>query len=346
MEYLNLGRSGLRVSRACLGTMNFGTAHGLAATDDAEAARIIGAFCDAGGNLIDTADLYHQGETEQIVGRAIKGRRDSVVLATKGAAPTGHEPRALSRRRLTAALEGSLRRLGTDHVDLYQCHLWDPTTPIEETMSTLDGFVRSGKVRYIGCSNFTAAQIVQSQWAADRIGGTPFVSLQPQYSLLVRVIEAEILPVCEQLGLGTIAYGTLGGGVLNGRYRRDEAPDPDSRMGRLLASPVPGSRGWAEALLTSRHLDIAEQVAAVAEGVGASTADVALAWVATRPGITSIVLGPRSVGQLTASLAALDLKLPEEALARLDEVSGERRPLADATSFPPPRTPRATAAGR
>ncbi|WP_433424073.1 aldo/keto reductase [Microtetraspora malaysiensis] len=336
MEYRNLGRSGLRVSRACLGTMNFGTANGLAATGEAEARRIVDAFLDAGGTLIDTADLYHRGETEEIVGRAVKGRRDAIVLATKGAMPTDHEPRGLSRRRLTAALDASLRRLGTDYVDLYQCHLWDEGTPIEETMATLHDFVRAGKVRYLGCSNFTAAQIVRAQWAAERVGGTPFVSLQPQYSLLVRVIEEEILDVCDQLGLGTIVYGTLGGGLLSGRYRRDAQPDPDSRMGRLLTSSAPGSRGWAESLLTSRHLDIAEEVAAVAAGLGTTPADVALAWVAGRPGVTSVVLGPRSADQLTAALAALDRTLPQEAQSRLDEISHERRAPSNGTFFPPP----------
>ncbi|QFY11314.1 aldo/keto reductase [Nonomuraea phyllanthi] len=321
MDYLNLGRSGLRVSRACLGTMNFGTGHGLAASDEATAGRVIDAFLEAGGTFIDTADLYHRGETEEIVGRALKGRREHVVLATKGAMPVGAEGRGLSRRHLTRALDASLRRLGTDHIDLYQCHQWDPATPIEETMATLDGFVRQGKVRYLGCSNFTATQIVESQWAAAQAGGTPFVSLQPQYSLVQRVIEAEVLPACERHGLGTVVYGTLGGGVLTGRYRRGEAPDPDSRMGRLLGRSMPGARGWATSLLNDRNLGIAEELVKVAAGLGADPSQVALAWVARRPGVTSVLLGPRSVEQLRSNLAAFDLDLPEEAAARLDEVS-------------------------
>ncbi|MEU6710430.1 aldo/keto reductase [Nonomuraea sp. NPDC046802] len=321
MDYLNLGRSGLRVSRACLGTMNFGTEHGLAASDEAEARRIIDAFIDAGGTFIDTADLYHRGETEEIVGRALKGRRERIIVATKGAMPVGQEGRGLSRRHLTRALDASLRRLGTDYIDLYQCHQWDPLTPIEETMATLDGFVRAGKVRYIGCSNFSATQIVESQWAAARVGGTPFVSLQPQYSLVQRVIEAEILPACERHGIGTIAYGTLGGGVLTGRYRHGEAPDPDSRMGRLLGRSMPGANRWAHSLLSDRNLDIADELVKVASELGAEPAAVALAWVARRPGVTSVLIGPRTVEQLRGNLAAFELELPDEAVARLDEIS-------------------------
>ncbi|NJP89212.1 aldo/keto reductase [Nonomuraea sp. FMUSA5-5] len=321
MDYLNLGHSGLRVSRACLGTMNFGTEHGLAASDEAEAGRIIDAFAEAGGNFIDTADLYHRGETEEIVGRALKGRREWIVLATKGAMPVGTEGRGLSRRHLTRALDASLRRLGTDYIDLYQCHQWDPSTPVEETMATLDGFVKAGKVRYLGCSNFTATQIVEAQWAAARVGGTPLVSLQPQYSLVQRVIEAEILPACERHGLGVVAYGTLGGGVLAGRYRRGQAPDAGSRMGRLLGHSMPGANRWAESLLTERNLEIAEAVTQVAAELGTTPSKVALAWVAGRPGVTSVLLGPRTVEQLRENLEAFDLDLPAPAQARLDEIS-------------------------
>ncbi|NUS03341.1 MAG: aldo/keto reductase [Nonomuraea sp.] len=333
MDHQTMGRSGLRVSRACLGTMNFGTRHGLAAGDEAEAGRVVDAFLDAGGTFIDTADLYHRGETEEILGRALRGRRERVVLATKGAMPDGTEGRGLSRRHLTRALDGSLRRLGTDYIDLYQCHQWDPATPIEETMATLDGFVRSGKVRYVGCSNFSAAQLVESQWAAERVGGTPFVSLQPQYSLIQRVIEAEILSACDRLGLGTVVYGALGGGVLSGRYRRGETPDRDSRMGRLLGASLPGATRWAESLLADRHLDIAAELVEIASGLGVEPAQVALAWVASRPGVTSVLLGPRSVDQLRTGLAAFDLILPPEATARLDEISHVHHVPADGSFF-------------
>ncbi|MFI7463359.1 aldo/keto reductase [Nonomuraea sp. NPDC049646] len=333
MHFHTMGRSGLRVSRACLGTMNFGTEHGLAAGDATEAGRVIDAYLDAGGNFIDTADLYHRGETEEIVGRALRGRREWVVLATKGAMPVGPEGRGLSRRHLTRALEASLRRLGTDYIDLYQCHQWDPGTPIEETMATLDGFVRSGKVRYLGCSNFTAAQIVEAQWAAERVGGTPFVSLQPQYSLLQRLVEDEILPACARFGLGAVVYGALGGGVLTGRYRRGEIPDPDSRMGRLLGAAMPGAARWAQSLLNDRNLAVAEGLAEVAAGLGADPAAVALAWVAGRPGVTSVLLGPRSVRQLRENLAAFDLTLPPEATTRLDDLSDPTPTPADASFF-------------
>jgi aryl-alcohol dehydrogenase-like predicted oxidoreductase len=323
MDYVPMGRSGLKVSRACLGTMNFGTGHQRAACDEAEARRIIDVFLDAGHNFIDTADRYAGGQSEEVVGRAINSRRDEVVLATKGFMPQGEGPnqRGSSRVHLARALEASLRRLGTDHVDLYQVHAWDDTTPIEETMATLDGFVRSGKVRYIGCSNFTAAQIVEAQWAADRAGTTPFISLQPQFSLVARSIEAEILPACQRHGLGTLVYSPLGGGVLTGRYRRDAEPDGDSRMGRLLASDIPAAPRWAREMLRDRNLTIADEVAKVAAGIGTTSAAVALAWVQQRPGVTSVITGPRTVEQLQGSLEGFALDLPAEAADHLEEIS-------------------------
>ncbi|MET8157398.1 aldo/keto reductase [Sphaerisporangium sp. NPDC005289] len=320
--YTTMGRSGLKVSRACLGTMNFGDT-GVASCDEREAARIVDAFVDAGGTFIDTAGNYSGGQSEEIVGRAVKGRRDSVVIATKAFFPQGPGPndRGLSRVHLTRALEASLRRLGTDYVDLYQCHAWDADTPIEETMATLDGFVRSGKVRYIGCSNFTAGQIVEAQWAAQRVGGTPLVSLQPQYSLIRRVIEAEILPACERHGLGALVWSPLGGGVLTGRYAGGTAPDRDSRIGRLLAFPGAAGRAWADDLLNPRTLAVAAEVGKVADELGATSAAVALAWVRARAGVTSVIIGPRTVAHLEGSMAGFALDLPEEAAARLDEVS-------------------------
>src|SRR5438477_5487766 len=228
MDYVTMGRSGLKVSRACLGAMNFGTSKDAPCSED-EARRIIDAFLDRGNNFIDTANVYTGGQSEEVVGRAIKSRRETVVLATKARGPQGSGPNdaGLSRLHLTRALEASLRRLSTDYIDLYQCHAWDADTPIEETMATLDGFVRSGKVRYIGCSNFNGAQIVESQWVASKVGGTPFVSLQPRYSLIARDIEAEVLPTCQRHGLGTLVYSPLGGGVLTGKYGRGAEPAPD-----------------------------------------------------------------------------------------------------------------------
>jgi aryl-alcohol dehydrogenase-like predicted oxidoreductase len=333
MDYRTLGRSGLKVSPVCLGAMNFGNVDsgesggewaGFTGCDEPEAARIIGTFLDAGQNFIDTADNYNGGTSEEIVGRAVRGRRDEVVLATKAAMPTGVGPNGhgLSRAHLTRALEASLRRLGTDHIDLYQCHFPDPDTPTEETMATLDGFVTSGKVRYIGCSNFGAARIVESQWAAERIGGTPFVSLQAQYSLLCRDIEADVVDACERHGLGILTWGPLGGGVLAGRYRRDAAPDAGSRVARMRAMRVPVARAWAETMIGTRNLDVAEAVGKVAASVGATPAALALAWVAARRGVTSVVIGPRSVRQLEENLAACARELPDEMVARLEDAAG------------------------
>ncbi|MFF1871193.1 aldo/keto reductase [Kitasatospora herbaricolor] len=306
--------------------MNFGPAGGagVGSCDEADARRIIDAFLDSGHNVIDTADAYTGGESERIVGRAVGGRRDSVVLATKAYLPqgSGANDKGLSRAHLTRALDASLRRLGTDYIDLYQCHQWDPETPVDETMATLDGFVRSGKVRYIGCSNFTAAQIVESQWAAERGAGTRFVSLQSQYSLLARGIEPEILPTCERHGLGTLAWSPLGGGVLTGRYVRDGTPDSTSRIGRLLNSPSPLARAWAKDLLTAHNLGIAGEAAEIAEGLGSTSTAVALAWVRQRPGVTSVIIGPRTLDQLDGNLAGFALDLPAEAVSRLDEISG------------------------
>jgi aryl-alcohol dehydrogenase-like predicted oxidoreductase len=323
VDYVNMGRSGLKVSRACLGTMNFGTGTGLAASDEAEAGKIIDAFLAAGHNFIDTANVYNGGESEQIVGRALRGRRDEVVLATKGFMPQGPGPndRGLSRVHLTRALDASLRRLGTEYVDLYYCHQWDAATPIEETMATLDGFVQSGKVRYLGCSNFTAVQIVESLWAADRTSGTRFICLQPEYSLVNRSIEVETLPACERHGLGTAVYSPLAGGVLTGRYRPGTDPDPGSRMGKLLAMPHPMARQLASSMLTDRNMGIADAVGTIAAALGATPSAVALAWAAAQRGVTSVIIGPRSLDQLEQNLAGFELELPGSEIAHLTEIS-------------------------
>ncbi|GLW56099.1 aldo/keto reductase [Kitasatospora phosalacinea] len=318
----------MKVSRACLGTMNFGPAGGagVGSCEEAEAGRIVHAFLDAGHGLIDTADAYTGGESERILGRVLRGRRDEVVLATKAALPQGPGPndRGLSRMHLTRALESSLRRLGTDHVDLYQCHQWDPDTPVEETMAVLDGFVRAGKVRYLGCSNFSAAQVVEAQWAAERVGGTRFVGLQVQYSLLAREPEGELGEVAARHGLGVLAWSPLGGGVLTGRYRPGAAPESESRAGRLLNSPSALARSFGGRMLTDRNLEIAGQVVELAAELGTTPAAVALAWVRDRPGVASVLIGPRTVGQLAENLAGFALELPPEAVARLDGVSRPR----------------------
>jgi aryl-alcohol dehydrogenase-like predicted oxidoreductase len=322
MEYVNLGRSGLRVSRACLGAMNFGAGPG-ARCPEPEAARVINAFIEAGGNLIDTADVYGGGQSEEVVGRAIAGRRASIVLATKGSGPLGDGPndRGLSRVHLTRALDASLRRLGTDYIDLYQCHNWYPDTPVEETMSTLDGFVRAGKVRYAGCSNYPVSSIIESQWAAQRSSATPFISLQAQYSLIAREIEAEVVPACERHGLGLLAYSPLASGILAGRYERDQPPAADSRIQYWLDFPNPAAGTWARAMLSRRSFDIAEAVTDVGRELGVTPAAAAISWLAGRPAVSSIIVGPRTFDQLHGNLAGFDLELPAQLRQRLDDAS-------------------------
>jgi aryl-alcohol dehydrogenase-like predicted oxidoreductase len=321
--HVPLGRSGLKISPMCLGTVNFGTSWGLG-VEEREARTIIDKYLDDGHNFVDTADNYNNGQSEEIVGRAIRHRRDSVVLATKAAMPTGSGPNdsGLSRIHLIRALNASLRRLGTDYIDLYYCHVWDPDTPIDETMATLDGFVRSGKVRYIGCSNFTASQIVEAQWAVDRLRGTSFIAAQSQYSLIVRDIEADILSVCTRHGLDAVVWSPLAGGILAGGYTAGVAPDPTSRLGKLMASEFPGAREWAAEQLVDRNLTIASEVVKVAGTLGVAPASVALAWARTRPGITAVIIGPRTLNQYEQNVAGFSLDLPPACAADLDTVSG------------------------
>jgi aryl-alcohol dehydrogenase-like predicted oxidoreductase len=282
--------------------------------DEDEARRIIEGFLGAGGNFIDTANLYTQGESEEVVGRAIKSRRDEVVLATKGFMPIGQGPndRGLGRKYLTRALEDSLRRLGTDYIDLYQCHGPDADTPIEETMATLHGFVQSGKVRYIGCSNWTGSQIVEAQWAAEKIGGTPLISLQPPYSLVSRGIEEDVLPTCQRQGLGTMIYSPLGGGVLTGKYKRGVEPPADSRFAR--------GGVWGRAL-TDQSLDAADELGKVAAEVGATPTAVAIAWVLARRGVTSVIIGPRTFDQYEQNMEGFDLQLATASVKRLSDAT-------------------------
>jgi len=313
MEYLTLGRSGLHVSRACLGSMMFGHSTTAPCNED-EARRIIDGFLGGGSNFIDTANGYTGGESEEVVGRAIKAKRDEVVLATKGFMPIGEGPndRGLGRKYLTRALEESLRRLGTDYIDLYQCHRPDADTPIEETMATLHGFVQSGKVRYIGCSNWTGSQIVEAQWAAQRIAGSPLVSLQPPYSLVSRKIEEDVLPTCQRQGVGTMIYSPLGGGVLTGKYRRGEEPPVDSRFGRGAM--------WGR-MLNDQNLDAADELGKVAAELGATPTAVGIAWVLSRRGVTSVIIGPRTFDQFQQNMAGFDLRLDQAVVKRLSDAT-------------------------
>jgi aryl-alcohol dehydrogenase-like predicted oxidoreductase len=318
-EFVSLGRSGLKVTRLCLGAMNFGNeAWGC---DEPTSSKIIDAFLERGYNFIDTANTYAGGRSEEIVGRAIASRRDEVVLATKGfnaSEGTGPNDRGNTRLNLTRSLEGSLRRLGTDYIDLYQVHNWDWTTPIEETMSTLDSFVRSGKVRYIGCSNFQASQIVEAQWAAERIGGVPLVSLQPQYSLIVRDIERDILPTARRQGLGVIVWSPLAGGVLTGKYTAEDIPT-DSRFGKAVSGDV--WERFRQTLFTERNFGIVGKVGEVAQRLGSSHTAVAVAWTIHQRGVTSAIIGPRSVEQLEDNLEAGELRLDAATLKELDRAA-------------------------
>jgi aryl-alcohol dehydrogenase-like predicted oxidoreductase len=317
-EFVTLGRSGLKVSRLCLGTMNFGNEQW--GCDEPTSAKVIDAFLGAGHNFIDTANTYAGGRSEEIVGRAIAARRDEVVLATKGYSPEGTGPNEWgnSRANLVRSLENSLRRLGTDYVDLYQVHNWDWNTPIEETMATLDGFVRSGKVRYIGCSNWLGSQIVEGQWAAQRLATTPLVSLQPQYSLIVREIEKDILPTAQRHGLGVIVWSPLGGGLLSGKYTIDDVPE-DSRFGKSSGGDV--WEMFRRTLFTEKNFEIVRKVGEVAASKSTSHAAVAVAWTLAQPGVTSAIIGPRTVEQLEDNLAAADLELGPDVLKDLDRTS-------------------------
>ncbi|GAA2468874.1 aldo/keto reductase [Winogradskya humida] len=323
MEYRTLGNSGCAVSTLCLGTMTFG-----AESSEEVAHAQLDRFLEAGGTLVDIADVYAGGESERIVGRWFADRprdlTDRVVLATKGRFPLADEPnaRGLSARHLTRALDDSLARLGLDSIDLYQAHSWDPVTPIEETLRTLDGFVRSGKIRYYGFSNFTGWQLTKAVHVARQLGIAGPVTLQPQYSLLVREIEWEIVPAAVDAGLGLLPWSPLGGGWLSGKYRRDQRPVGATRLGE---DPERGMEAW-DRRGTERAWTVIDAVQQVAEGRGVSMAEVALAWVSDRPGVTSTILGARTVEQLDANLKAATLHLNPAETATLDAASDPQAP--------------------
>lgn len=319
MRYRTLGRSGCAVSTLALGTMTFG-----AESDEAESHAVLDAFVAAGGTLVDTADVYSAGVSEEIVGRWLRDRpredTEPVVLATKGRFPTGEAPNTsgLSRRHLTRALDASLRRLGVGTVDLYQVHAFDAWTPLEETLRTLHDFVRAGKIHYYGLSNFSGWQVTKAVQLARALGVTEPVTLQPQYSLIVREIEWEIVPAVLDAGLGMLPWSPLGGGWLTGKYRRDQRPSGSTRLGE---DPGRGMEAW-ERRGTDRTWDIVAEVERIADERGVSMVEVALAWVTDRPGVTSTILGARTVEQLEANLRADDLRLDDDERRRLDRVSG------------------------
>ncbi|WP_432561505.1 aldo/keto reductase [Kineococcus sp. SYSU DK003] len=306
MQHRPLGRTGIQVSPYALGAMMFGA---VGNPDHEVSIRIVHRALDAGINVVDTADAYSRGESEEIVGKALKGRRDDVVLATKFHLPMGEDPNARgnSRRWITRAVEDSLRRLGTDRIDLYQVHRPDPDTDVEETLSALTDLVRAGKVRAIGTSSFPASEIVEAQWVSERRGLERFRTEQPTYSILNRGIENEVLPVAQRYGMGTLVYSPLSGGMLTGRYRKGQRADtPRANRFRYFSD--------------ERRLDVVEELIALADEVGVALTHLALAFVLAHPGVTSAILGPRTPEQLEDLLAGAELALEDAVLDRIDAI--------------------------
>jgi aryl-alcohol dehydrogenase-like predicted oxidoreductase len=324
MEYRNLGGTGLKVSPLCLGTMMFG-AWGNA--DHADSLRIIHRALDAGINFVDTANVYSAGESEEIVGKALAGRRGQVVLATKVWGPMGEGPndRGLSRKSIQEQVEQSLRRLGTDVIDLYQIHRPDPTTPIEETLAALTDLVRQGKVRYLGLSSnhyagegpwekkFAAWEIVETLWLSERHGWERFVCFQPPYSILRRVMEQEHFPMCQRFHIGNIVWSPLEGGWLTGKYRKDAVNPKDSKRAEAWIGDLANPK-------FQRRLEVVEQLLPLAEAKGVPLARLANAWALRHPAVTAVIVGPRTAEQLEDSLAALEVDITPEEAARIDEL--------------------------
>ena len=307
MRYRTLGRTGIQVSPYALGAMMFGA---FGNTDHDESIRMIHKALDAGINFIDTADAYSRGESEEIVGKALAGRRDDVVLATKAHLPMGDDPnrRGNSRRWIMTAVEDSLRRLRTDHIDLYQMHRPDPATDVEETLSALTDLVRAGKVRVIGGSKFPASEIVEAQWVAERRGLHRFRTEQPNYSILDRGIEREVLPVVQRYGMGALVWSPLAQGMLTGRYRKGRRNDAFR------------TRAGFTHLSNERRLDAVEALIPVAEKAGLSLTHLAMAFAVAHPGVTSAIIGPRTPEHLDDILAGADVTLDDETMDRIDEI--------------------------
>jgi aryl-alcohol dehydrogenase-like predicted oxidoreductase len=312
MEYRPLGRTGVQVSKLCLGTMMFGA---WGNTDHDDSIRIIHRALDAGVNFVDTADIYSAGESEEIVGKALKGRRDDVVLATKFWGPMGEDPnqRGVSRRWIVAEVENSLRRLETDWIDLYQMHRLDPETDIDETLGALTDLVQQAKVRYIGSSSFSAGEIVEAQWAARERRLERFRTEQPPYSLLVRGIELDVLPTARRHGMGVLTYSPLAGGWLSGSWTADSSPTSPARQ-RLAAR-------FDMSLAENQHkLEALEQLAKVADDAGVPLIELAIAFVVNHPAVTSAIIGPRTMEQLDSQMPAAEVVLDAAVLDRVDEI--------------------------
>jgi aryl-alcohol dehydrogenase-like predicted oxidoreductase len=315
MEYRFVGRTGLKVSELCMGTQTFGWG-----ADEAAAHAMADCFVEAGGNFFDTSNIYNAGQSETILGRWLKktGNRSQLVIATKVFFPTGKGPNdtGLSRKHLFDQIEASLRRLQTDYVDLYQTHCWDASTPLEETLRALDDLVRAGKVRYIGASNFTASQLTRAIMLSDMHGWARFDCLQPEYSLLVRSTEWELLPLCRAEGIGVICWSPLAGGWLTGKYRRGQPPPPDSRVGRADRwDDLPEQRE------TERTWKIVDALMGIAEGRGKIPSQVALNWLLRQPGVTAPIFGARTLEQLEQNLGSVGWTLTPDEEARLSAAS-------------------------
>ncbi len=319
MEYRPLGATGMSVSKFCLGAMMFGA---IGNRDHDDCIRVIDRALDAGINFIDTADLYSQGESEQIVGKALKGsKRDDVVLATKFWFPMGQDVnrRGGSRRWIVKAVEDSLTRLGTDHIDLYQIHRYDGATDIEEILFTLTELVRQGKIRSFGSSTFPADRIVEAQWAADKRNLLPFRCEQPNYSIFARDIERFVLPACQRYGMGAIVWSPLDGGFLSGKYRGPQDLTEDSRIVQFSRHRPGGFNREGETV--RRKLEIVAELIPLAEQLGITLAQLAMAFALEHPAVTAAIIGPRTIEHLETILPAAEVRLPVEVLDRIDELA-------------------------
>ena len=312
MQYKNLGRTGLKVSRICLGTNMFGAGY----VDDARAISVVHRAHELGINFIDTADAYNSGLSEHVVGKAVRGRRHDFVVGTKGFIATGDGVNSggLSRKHLMGAVEASLRRLDTDYIDLYQVHFWDPHTPLEETLRTLNDMVRQGKVRHVGCSNFAAWQLCRALWVSDKLGLERFESVQPAYNFDRRDIEAELFPLCEDQGIGVIPYQVLMGGVLTGSYDRRSGPPEDSHMSSRHAERARDNY-WRD-----ENFDRAERLKTLAAELGWEPTQLVLAWVLSRPSVASVIVGASRPEQVEKNAAAVDIDLPADAATALEQL--------------------------
>jgi aryl-alcohol dehydrogenase-like predicted oxidoreductase len=327
MQYRTLGRTGVQVSTLALGAMNFGA---IGRTTQEEATAVVDAALEAGVNLIDTADWYGEGQSEEMVGKAVAGRRDDIVLATKATMPMGGRNRqGGSRRWICTALDDSLRRLGVDHVDLYQMHRWDPTTSDEETLSALTDLQRAGKIRYFGSSTFPAYRIVQAQWAAREHRLNRYVTEQPSYSMLQRGIEAHVLPVTEEYGMGVLAWSPLASGWLSGAVRkgRDVATHRSGVLPERFDPSLPHNQA---------RYDAVERLAEVADEAGLTLIQLALGFVNAHPAVTAALIGPRTVDHLRSQLAAADTVLPADVLDAIDEIVAPGTDLAPGEKFDTP----------